>query len=596
MKIATLDFETFAIAPRPAYPPVPVGLAIRATDVAPWYYGWGHPTDNNTDEHVAVDKAADLLAHNDLVLMHNAAFDAAILDEKWHLTVPWEKVRCTMVLAFLVNPHGELSLKPLCERLLALPPTERDAVRDWLVKHGVVSAASKKWGAFIAFAPGILVGSYAIGDVDRTEALYHALIANAPPNVLGAYEREMALMPYVHQMEKDGIYLDTVALAAAAEQAQIDFAKLDVYIKGFLGDVDIDSNVDLADAIEEAQLSKGFGLTPKGKRSVAKDSLIDAISDPTLLGHLLVRNSLATCIRTFMLPWLELAQANGGVMYMKWNQVRNYSDTGARTGRISSSPNLQNVPSVWEKLRSQLDRIGYKLDVTLPNMRDYIVAPPGEVLVGRDYSAQEMRLLAHFAGGKLLAELRANPAADPHQVAADVAHITRKVAKTLGFAILYGAGVGKIAESLYIPVQEATQVKAKYLAAMPDIAQFQKAVQNRGRAGLTVKTLGGREYKAEEPKLVGGVWKTFEYKLVNYLIQGSAADQTKQAMLDYARRTKHGALYLTVHDEIIIRCPEQHAAEEDALLKQCMEESFVDVLDCPFITTGAIGRSYAELK
>lgn len=414
--------------------------------------------------------------------------------------------------------------------------------------------------------------------------------------MLSPLDREMLLMPRILAMEQRGVSIDVPLLAHDLNEAYAELDWLDTEIDSILGrSVDVDSNEDLANAIEEAGLSKGFASTSSGKRSVAKDSLLEAVDNPLLLGHLLVRNSLATCIRTFMQPWLEQAKATGGVLFIKWNQVRNYSDTGARTGRLSSSPNLQNVPDQWEKLQSQLDKIGYALHKPMPRVRKYIVARPGHVLVGRDYAAQEMRLLAHFAGGALLESLQREPERDVHLIAAEIAGITRKVAKTLGFAVLYGAGVGRIAESLYISAEEATQIKRRYLAALPEIKELQADLSYRGRTQQPIYTLGRRVYYCEAPKEVAGRWRTFEYKLTNYLIQGSAADQTKQAMLDYMDATSYGRLLLSVHDQLVIEAPEDRVDEEAALLAEVVNGSFQDVLDYEVISTEDRGLSYADL-
>ena len=92
---------------------------------------------------------------------------AAVIQEKMELTVPWDRVHDTMLLAFLADPFGELSLKPLCEQLLGIPPDERDAVKEWLIRNGICRD-TKGWGAYISKAPGELVGTYAEGDVTRT--------------------------------------------------------------------------------------------------------------------------------------------------------------------------------------------------------------------------------------------------------------------------------------------------------------------------------------------------------------------------------------------------------------------------------------------
>jgi DNA polymerase-1 len=595
--ILALDFESFGIEARPAYPPTPVGIAVFTPENGSQYYAWGHPQGNNCIKEEAIGIVQNLMHRADKILFHNAPFDCSILEEKWNLTVPWHKVEDTMVMAFLDNPHGELSLKPLAEQHLGLPPEERDAVKDWLVSHGVCRDV-KKWGKWIAYAPGGLVGEYAKGDVQRTYELwkYYNGKWHDKPRLQGAYRREMELMPYILRMDQHGVRIaqDELRVDLNAAYAEMDY--LDNEISRILGqEVDVDSNDELADAIEAAGLSKGFATTATGKRSVAKDSLLDAVSDPLLLGHLLVRNSLATCIRTFMHPWLEQAKLTGGRLFIKWNQVRNYSDTGARTGRLSSSPNQQNVPTEWEKLMSQLERIGYTLHAPMPQVRKYLLPDEGNVFVGADYAAQEMRLLAHFAGGALLDKLVESPREDVHMIAANIAGITRKVAKTLGFAVLYGAGVGKIAESLYISVADAENVKKQYLQAMPEIKTLSRDVQSDGRMNQPITTLGGREYYVEKPKIMEGRFRSFEYKLVNYLIQGSAADQTKQAMLDYCRRTKHGRLTFSVHDQLVIQCAPEHVEEESALLQSCMVNSFAEVLDCPFIADVDVGPNFREV-
>jgi hypothetical protein len=178
-----LDFESEAIDTRPNYPPKPVGLAIAtATDnlneYASEYLAWGHPIENNCDEakgKLAVE--ALFRVEENRFVFHNAPFDCSIIEEKWNIKVPWDRVHDTMLMAFLHDPYGELSLKPLAERYLGIPPTERDAVRDWLISKGICRANQKDWGAHISKAPGNLVGTYAKGDTTRTLELFYFLRA-----------------------------------------------------------------------------------------------------------------------------------------------------------------------------------------------------------------------------------------------------------------------------------------------------------------------------------------------------------------------------------------------------------------------------------
>ena len=171
--LVALDFESDAIANRPDYPPEPCGLAVYEEGKEPYYMAWGHPIENNIDKAFAAIELADILEQpENEFIFHNAAFDCAIIQEKMGLEVPWERVHDTMLLAFLSDPFGELSLKPLSEKLLGMPPDEQDAVRDWLVSRRICRSNDKGWGAYISKAPGKLVGTYAIGDVERALKLY----------------------------------------------------------------------------------------------------------------------------------------------------------------------------------------------------------------------------------------------------------------------------------------------------------------------------------------------------------------------------------------------------------------------------------------
>ena len=416
--------------------------------------------------------------------------------------------------------------------------------------------------------------------------------------MINAYKRELALMPVILEMEQRGINLNGPQLAFDTDHYWNILDELDEKICDKVGRrVDVDSNAQLADAIEAAGLSKGFASTPTGLRSTSKESLIGAVADPELLGHLLVRGSIATCLRTFMQPWLVQYKEHGR-LYMKWNQVRNYSDTGARTGRISSSPNLQNIPVEWEGLKEQLKKIKYAIiDGLLPQVRKYIVPDPGMIFIGRDYSAQEMKLLAHFTNGALLKALQADPNKDIHQIAAGIAGISRKVAKTLGFAVLYGAGVGRVAETLGVPISEARRIKEKYLEALPEIKLFQQELNAVGKSHSYTETLGGRHYRSQKPTVINGVFKSFEYKLPNYKIQGSAADQTKEAMIRYATTSASGRLVLSVHDQIVVQCPDDEVtlAQERASLEWAVNGSFQDVLRYKVTSDESTGYNFADL-
>lgn len=399
-------------------------------------------------------------------------------------------------------------------------------------------------------------------------------------------------MPIINRMERRGINLNGPLLKADTDYYWGILEEVDERIYRCLGkSVDVDSNEDLANALEAAGKSTGFLSTPKGRRSVSKDSLMQAIGDHELLGLLLVRGALATSLRTFLQPW-SVQYDRHGRLFLRWNQFRNYTDTGARTGRLSSSPNLQNIPVEWEELRERLKAIAFELWFELPSIRKYIIPDTGMVFVGGDYKAQEMRLLAHFSQGALLEAIRAKPHDDIHAVAANIAGVSRRVAKTLGFAVLYGAGVGRIAESLSCTTEEAGRIKNRYLAALPDIKRFQKSQTDLGKNGGYVETLGGRKYYTDPTiKVINGRVIDYSYKLVNYKIQGSAADQTKRAMIHYDDMDE-GELVLSVHDQLVAQVPK---GTSTAKLRLAMTESFQEVLRYQVTVDDEVGYNFADM-
>jgi hypothetical protein len=204
-KPVVVDFETDAIEQRPAYPPKPAGFSIKMPgDRKPRYLAWGHPTGNNTDFRTAQRVLKDVWASGQKVLFHNAKFDLDVAHEHMGLRdLPWHRVHDTLFLLFLHNPRARsLSLKPASEALLGMPPDERDAVRDWLVDQRIIKKRQSP-GAHIAKAPGDLVGTYANGDVIRTERLFRMLYPEIIKRGMGpAYDRERKLLPILLANER----------------------------------------------------------------------------------------------------------------------------------------------------------------------------------------------------------------------------------------------------------------------------------------------------------------------------------------------------------------------------------------------------------
>lgn len=621
----TIDFETFGIDGRPHYPPVPVGVSIKYHKKKARYYGWGHLTGNNCS--YAEARAALVEAYNnpDGILCQNSKFDVDVADVHMGLPVPsWDKIHDTMFLLFLDDPHQrELGLKPSAERLLDAAPEERDEVVEWLVANQPVPdvkiSASKNSAlyamGFLPYAPGDVVGRYANGDVDRTEALFDLLWKRTHDRgMVGAYDRERRLMVTLLDMERQGVPVDLPRLRKDVELYNKWREQLRAWIIKEIKapeDINLNSGAQLIDAMVKAKKvdTSKMPLTATGKFQTNKDALLLGVKDKTLLSVLNYLTQLNTCLNTFMQPWLQTAEASNGLIFTTWNQTRG-NDVGTRTGRLSSTPNFQNIPKQFDPLFAHEDKKNKALPTCpfkglppLPKVRSYVVPFKGDILIDRDYSQQEPRILAHFDGGQLMRTYQQNPWVDFHDYAKDeLAKVgkfyERKPVKNTNLGLIYGMGAPTLAEKNDMTVEAAKELRKHILELYPGLSEMYKEMKMRAKSNQPIRTWGGREYYCEPPKLVNGRIMEFDYKLVNVLIQGSAADCTKEGIIrfDDARKRLNKPqwkLILNVHDQITASVPKREWRKAMEVLRECMESVEFEV---PILSEGAISSTnWAEL-
>lgn len=592
----TLDTETEAIVGNPvADPPAAHGLAYSIPGYESGYLHW-RTEKANTKWSTVADFLDRILRSGDPLLFHNAPFDLAVLMKEfpvlpWEL-VSWDRIHDTMYLVYLADPYAPtLSLKPSAERYLGLPPEEQNELIEWIVRN-VKEATRKTAGAYIVRAPLELILPYAIGDVERTRQLFDKLYPTQPQE---AYDRERRLVFTLFEASQRGLRVNRGGLEQVLERSEQALDAADNRVRTLLAapGLEVSSGPALADALESAGMVSQWILTPKGERSVAKENLEKVITNREILNLLKYRSSLETCMGTFMIPWLRLSERTGR-LHPEWNQVRTNEDGkryGTRTGRLScSNPNLQNVPTEFDQ------EIPEGLP-DLPFMRQFLLPEEGHIWLKRDFSSQEIRIAAHFEDGQLLEAYRANPDLDPHQMAKDLIHemlhkdFPRKHVKITGFQIIYGGGKNAIAGNVGCSVEEAQDFKDSYFIAMPGIRDLSKDTARRGRAGEPIRTWGGRLYYREiSPKYPT---RDFSYKLLNYLIQGSAADQTKECINRWADSNPEAQFLATVHDEINISAPPEVAEQEMRRLKEHME---ADLFDCPMRSEGFKGPNWHEIE
>ena len=596
--LVTVDFETEAIEKRPVYPPKPVGVAIKWEGKKPKYYAWGHPTENNCTKTEVVKILKDIF-RNHVPVFHNAAFDIMVAVKHMGCKFPKE-FHDTLFLAYLNDPREEsLSLKPLADKYLDMPPEEQDELYEWIDQH---IYKPNKWrptranpyGAHIAEAPGKLVGKYAIGDVVRTEALFYYM----EPKVIGngmerAYTREREVLPIFEEMSETGICVAQRKLQNGIREWEEQVLEWERLIRKRLKSttLDINSSKQLAEALDKTGKVTEWEYTAKGNRSTAKQSLLRCCNDKTLLEWLRNYGSMQTYLSTFARPWLDSALSYNGRVYPSFNQVRTPQEHGksygTRTGRPSSTnPNFLNVPA------NQQNEL-------LPSMRNYLIPDPGTSFLIRDYSQQELRIAAHFEEDILYQAYLDNPYTDAHELVGDLITeatgivFPRKPVKIVNFGVIYGMGIHGTANAIEGTEEEARELLNAHAKALPGIRSLSREIQSYAKKGNAIRTWGGRLYYAEKPKLINGVKRDFYYKLLNYLIQGSGADCTKEAMIRVNDAIKgYGRVVLQVYDELVITYEKGKEEKGMQLMKEAMESIEFDI---PMLTDGKIGkRSWGE--
>lgn len=653
-----IDFESYAIEDGTPHPPQPIGVSIQYPDKLAHYYAWGHLTNNNCTFEEGAKALREAWSYPHGICFHNLGFDVPVAEHYFKVPrLPVEQYHDTKILAFLLRPddaaHG---LKDLAADLLHMPPEEQDAVAEWLESNakrlGIKVSRAKKSDDYFAkhypLTPGDLLGAYAEGDTIRTMKLWEKFfsrfvvdkdrinelvreieLAYGDPDtgvirqyedeldgllevrrLYDAYLREIEASLILADMRYTGMRVNTDALKRDIDLVEKELFEIDCWFYEFFNNQEVNLNAPAqvidaliaANRIREDQVPR----TKTGKLSgsaAALNSLLPNSAFSALYGY---RMKLNKYLGTFMLPWYEQAAKNEGIVYTSWVPVKTETDgaaSGTRTGRISSKPNLQNIPRTVEQTffatEAFPDRPAYPLhgEPILPNIRGYVIPYYDDhVFIDADYSQQEIRVLAHFEDDKLLAAYKQNPKVDIHKYAGELissisgVSVTKNTAKMINFTLLYGGGNPKLADKLNISVEDAATLRFNYFQAFPRIGILNQKLKQLANAKEPFFTLGGRRYYAIED---GYGYKT--HLMLNTLIQGSSADMSKQALIDFNRiKDLRTIIILTVHDEFLISTPRTIVQQEAEKLVRCMEQQRCDA---PLIAECIYGKeTWAECK
>jgi DNA polymerase-1 len=396
---------------------------------------------------------------------------------------------------------------------------------------------------------------------------------------------EIPLIPVLVGMEQAGIGLDLGQFEIFLREVSADLDRLTGEIYTLAGSrFNIRSNKQLAEILYDRLGLKRQGKTPGGAVSTSVEALERLEGAHPVVDLLLAFRKLEKLRSTYLEPLPKLI-GPGGRIHTTFNQL------ATATGRLSSSnPNLQNIP-----IRGDMGR----------RMRACFTAKPGFALVASDYSQIELRVLAHFSGDEPLIaafehglDIHAQTAAllcdkKPDEISPD----ERRLAKTINFGLLYGMGPQKLSRELGITMNRAKEFIAKYFERLTKLKQFYETViEGAVKAGYVTSLAGRRRFLPELHSQNSQLQSQAKRQAVNTVIQGSAADIIKMAMIAVAADERLGALgatlILQVHDELVLEAPEKTAAEAGRRLAEIMSKIYT--LRVPLAVDTGVGRTWAE--
>ena len=525
-----------------------VGIAV-AVDGWCGYYPIAHETPPNMDKELVTRWLRKQCSYENInYVFHNAFYDVG-----WLKTINVDikgKIIDTLIAAPLVDENRfRFDLNSLSKDYLQESKSETQLYE-----------AAKMWGldpkGELWKLPASHVGEYAEQDAAVTLRLWHYLKREiTAQNLVNVFELETELFPVLFKMKQKGVRVDLEKAERIKNDLQDKENKILRSIKKLTGkDVEVWAATSVARAFESLKIP--YDHTPTGQPKFDKNFLA---SHDSPLAQMVVEAREINKARTTFIESIT-KHSHRGRIHAEIHQMR--SDQGGTvTGRFSySNPNLQQIPA--------------RHAILGPLIRSIFI-PEKDCEWGIfDYSQQEPRLVVHYAtmkqysgAGQLVDAYEHDDETDFHQLVADMADIPRKQAKTINLGLFYGMGKGKLMSQLGVSLEEATELLNSYHQRVPFVKQLMNDTMNKASKKGFLFTLEGRRCRFDlwEPTNEWGskalplaeaqreygesmIKRAWTYKALNRLIQGSAADQTKKAMLELY---KEGYLpHIQVHDEL----------------------------------------------
>ena len=525
------------------------GIAIG---VEGWsgYFPIAHGGGGNMDRDKVLSWFRDVLKTDSTKIFHNAMYDISWIRTLGNIAIGGQVVDTMIAMAIIDENRRRYDLNSCAKEYIGQGKDE-----------AALYAAAKEWGvdpkAEMYKLPALYVGSYAEKDAELTYYLWQELKQKLVSEDLEAiFKLERDLFPCLVEMRFLGVRVDEEQALNYKKQL---VAKENKLLEKVKKETDIDVQIWAARSIAQVfdKLKIHYDRTEKTQApSFTKNFLSN---HPHPLVKLIAQAREINKAHTTFIDTI-LKHTHKGRIYSEINQLR--SDNGGTvTGRFSyANPNLQQIPARNKELG--------------PMIRSLFLPDEGSKWGCFDYNQQEPRLVVHYAalqqmyGVTEVLDAYHKGDADFHSIVAELANIPRLQAKTINLGLFYGMGKNKLQAELGVSKEKADSLFRKYHGKVPFVKQLMDSTMKRAQESGKIRTLLGRacRFPLWEPSSFGihkalsheqalaehgpGIRRAYTYKALNKLIQGSAADMTKKAMLDLY---KEGIIpHIQVHDELDI--------------------------------------------
>ena len=564
-----------------------VGIAVAVHDWA-GYYPIKHEGGGNMDHGMVTRWLQDVLKTPADKIFHNAMYDVCFLRaERFKIQ---GRIIDTMIAGSLVDEN---------RFRYDLGSMGRDYVGRGK-NEAVLAETAKEWGidakSEMYKLPAMYVGAYAEADAQLTLDLWQEMkkeIINQ--DIEDIFKLETELFPCLVDMRFLGVRVDT---EAAYELKQKLLAEEKECLHIVQKETGVDTQIWAARSIAQVfeKLHLPFDRTEKTNSPSFTKNFLQNHPHP-IVQKIARAREINKAHTTFIDTIIK--HEHKGRIYAEINQLR--SDSGGTvTGRFSyANPNLQQIPARNKELG--------------PMIRSLFI-PEHDCKWGVfDYSQQEPRLVVHYAAlqnmyavGDVL-DAYNDGDADFHKIVAEMANIPREQAKTINLGLFYGMGKNKLQAELGVNKEKAQELFRQYHSRVPFVKQLMDSVMSRAQDRGRIRTLLGRlcRFHLWEPNQFGihkplphdaalaehgpGIRRAYTYKALNRLIQGSAADMTKKAMIDLYKEgiTPH----IQVHDELDISVESEAHADK---IKEIMEGAVA--LEVPNKVDYESGTNWGNIK